>query len=186
MEHHAWIWAGFAALMLGLCLFTAWSRINKWYRWGYILCGIALAIGFYPAQVNLLSRPRNVSEEWFNRHAKEALVTGVYVDEGVALYLYLILPGVHEPRSYKMPWNESTRGLAESLQDALESAEGQEGGVVIPSPFEEPSLEREKPLTAHPRPQQKRPDKLEPRPPMEFRGASYTILQPPWWRPWWI
>lgn len=186
MENHVWVWAALAAVILVLCLIVAWTRVNKWYRWGAILCGIAIGCAAYPVQVNLLSRPRNVTEEWFNRHAKEALVTGVYVDEGTALYLYLMLPGVREPRSYKFDWSEATKGLAESLQEALGSEEGQENGVTIPSPFEEHSLERDKPLTAHPRPQQKLPDKPQPQAPMEFRGASYIILEPSWWRPWWI
>jgi hypothetical protein len=186
MENHVLLWSGLTAIVLALCWFTMWARIRHWYRWSFILLGVTVGIAAYPSMLNLLSRPKDVTEEWYHRHAAEALVSGVYVDEGVALYLYLVLPEMREPRSYKFAWNDETRNLAQSLQDSLEEAQGQ--GVAIPQPFE-PSLEREKPLTAHPVPQTAPPQKQQPDPPIQYRGASYKILEPPWWwkvERWWL
>lgn len=166
MEQHVVYFVLLALLIVALCAVVAWSRKERLYRWGAILCGVAILAGTYPASVNLLSRPRDVSEEWFNRNAKEALVTGVYIQEGTALYLYLKLPDVDEPRSYRFPWSEETRKLAQSVQEALESEEGQ-AGVFIPNPFQ-PSLERERPLTAHPKPHERPPQKRQPKAPLEF------------------
>lgn len=171
MDRHMMFFAALAATVLLFCILTAWARREKLIRWGVILCGLATLSGAYFVFVDLLSRPRSATEEWFHQNAKEALVTGVYVHEGVALYLYLVLPDLTEPRSYKFPWNDETRELAQSIQGALESEEGQ-NGVIIPYPFQ-PSEEREKPLTAHPLPQPKPPTKRQPEPPMEFRAIAY-------------
>ncbi len=155
------------AVLILLCALAAWSRRERWIRWIIVIIGISLVAGAYPAMIDLLSRPKDVTEEWFQREASEAKVMGVFIDEGTALYLYLMLPGLDEPRSYRFPWSEETRKLAQSLQDALDSKEGQENGVVIPFPFK-PSLEREKPLTAHPMPQLAPPLKRQPRAPLQF------------------
>lgn len=194
MELHVQVFAALACGVLVFCLLTAWARRGKFMRWSIIALGVALASGSYPVMVSLLSRPKDVTEEWYYQNAKEALVSGVYVDEGVALYLYLILPELAEPRSYKFPWNDETRKLAQDLQKALEEAQG--GGVMIPYPFQ-PSLEREKPLTASPVPQPALPPKKQPTPPMHYRSAewdegvrdtpaTYTLLEPKWYDWWWV
>lgn len=176
-----------AALALGtifVCLIGAWARRDKLARWGLILCGIMVATAAYPTMAEMLARPKPVDEEWFRREAAEALVTGVYVDEGVALYLYLVLPGLAEPRSYSFPWSDETRELAQKLQEMLGSEEGA-NGVMIPYPFE-PSLEREEPLTPHAVPQPAMPEKEQPQPPVHYRAARYEIVEAPWWWSLWI
>lgn len=179
---HVLLFFAFTVGTLGVLLLAAWSRRETAYRWILILLGCGVIVVSYPTFVGLLSRPRTVDEEWYHRHVKEARVAGVFVDEGVALYLYLVLPGMNEPRSYKYPWNDENRKLAESLQDALGSEEGK-AGVIVPLPFE-PSLEREKPLTAHPIPQPAVPEKNgeQPEAPIQYRSASYVITEFPWWR----
>ena len=171
---HVWLFAAIAFGILILLFLVAWARRGRVFRWGAILLGLAVIGASYPVLAGLLSRPKDQAEEWFHRDAKEALVSGVYVDEGVALYLYLMIPGVTEPRSYRFAWSDETRKLAESVQGALESEEGQAGGVIIDLPFQ-PSLEREKPLTAHPVPQIMPPPKKQPRAPMEFKGGSGAV-----------
>lgn len=171
---HVWLFAGLAFGILILLFIVAWARRGRLFRWGAILLGLAVIAASYPVLGGLLSRPRDQTEEWFHRDAKEALVSGVYVDEGVALYLYLMIPGVNEPRSYRFPWSEETRELAESIQGALESEEGQAGGVIIDLPFQ-PSLERDRPLTAHPAPQPMLPPKKQPKAPIEFKGGSGAV-----------
>lgn len=164
---HVQMFAIFAFGAVGLCLAAAWSRRRTLHRWLLIGLALTVAAAAWPAFSMLLSRPRPVAEEWVHRDAAEALVAGVYVDEGRALYLYLVIPGVDEPRSYSLPWSEETRRLAESIQEAL-AGEAGGNGVVIDDPFK-PSLERDRPLTAHPLPQPAMPDKLQPKPPIEFR-----------------
>ena len=166
MSLHVQVFSLITSLLLVLCLTTAWSRREKLYRWSILLVAFALIPGAYFTMTMLLSLPRDVSDEWYHKNATEALVSGVYVNEGVALYLYLVLPGMSEPRSYVFPWSDKIRELAQQLQEALGSPEGQ-GGVMITNPFQ-PSLETEKPLTVHPAPQERLPEKEQPRAPMMF------------------
>jgi len=147
---HQYMFAGLSVFLLVLCCLVAWSRKEKHIRWTVIAIGLLTLAGSYPTFVNLLSRPKDVGEEWYYKHAKEAQVIGVFIREGTALYLTLKLPKLDEPRLYAFPWSEETRALAKSLQETMESNPGE--GIMIPYPFE-PSLEREKPLLAHPLPQ---------------------------------
>lgn len=170
MELHMQLFFGLASLVLALCLLVAWAKRGKVVRWALLTLGAGLTLVSYPTLVLVLSHPRDASEEWFKREVPSALVTGVYVDEGIALYLYLLLPGEREPGSYRFSWNDETRELAKDIQGSLESEEGA-NGVVIPFPFMD-SLEREAPLTAHPMPQPAPPLKQSPKPPIEYRSIN--------------
>lgn len=109
---------------------------------------VALAIGT-AAAFTLLSLPKPVDLEWWQDHADEATVLGHTMREGEAIWLWLALDGVPEPRSYVLPWQ---RELAEQLESAARDAARDGTGVRMRLPFE-PSLDdREPKVYALPQP----------------------------------
>jgi hypothetical protein len=91
-----------------------------------------------------------VALEWWQGHAQEATVLGATMREQEAIFLWLALPGVAEPRAYRLPWS---RDLAEQLQAAQREAENNRTQVQMRLPFE-PSLDDRAPkFYAMPQPQ---------------------------------
>lgn len=80
----------------------------------------------------ILARPKPMTHEWFNAAAKHAMVLGVSLDEGRAIYLWLRVDESLEPRYYRLPWQQRN---AEKLQKAVEEAAEEELGVRIDNPF---------------------------------------------------
>lgn len=123
----------------------------------------------YAAMTELLSRPKPVSFEWAQRAAKEGRLLGAKTVEDEAIYLFLDLPGLREPRAYVLPWR---RELAEELQGAQKQAEEQGGGVVVDQPFDqrryEPSLE-DRPPMFYPEPPPALPEKAVPEAPALYQ-----------------
>ncbi len=103
---------------------------------------LALVIMFIPlgyAQfAEMLSKPKPMNFEWFERNADKALILGMHFDEGQAIYLWLKLSGDVEPRYYKVPWNLR---LAEKLEELIEGAVRQNSALVIDKPFQKRSVE---------------------------------------------
>ncbi len=95
----------------------------------------------YAAMVELLSRPKPVSLEWWLNRSKEATVLGSVIKEGEGIYLWLQLAAAEQPRAYVLPWN---RALAEQLQKALAEAEERRTQLRMRLPFE-PSLDDREP-----------------------------------------
>lgn len=166
-QPHALLFGAFTVAVFLLCLLVAWSRRDKLLRWSLMCIALTiLPVAYFLVWPAVLSFPREMASEWYYRHVKEVRVAGVYIAEGKAIYLLLVIPGVLEPRYYSIPWGDEARNLAESLQEALESKDAKRG-VIIENPFQ-PSLEREKPLTARPLPQTRPPPKQQPRAPIEY------------------
>jgi hypothetical protein len=83
------------------------------------------------------------------------------------MYLWLQLPGLHEPRYYKLPWDGK---VAKALQDAIAENERQHGsGIAMGKPFEHGSGREEPKFYALPQP--KLPDKPGERPPITVYKA---------------
>lgn len=125
-------------------------------------CTTALFVAFcgltYAALVEVAGRPKAIAMEWWQTNAQQAAVLGSSVREGEGVYLYLQLPGVLEPRSYRLPWSRQT---AEALQKAQRDAQANGGnGVMVELPFEK-SLENRAPKF-YPIPQPARPEKPAP------------------------
>jgi hypothetical protein len=122
---------------------TALSLISIWAPRRLVLKGTALATSVlflpvsYAALLDLLSKPKPVDLEWWQGYAAEAEVLAARQIENEAIYLWLHLPDVSEPRAYVMPWD---RASAEQLQEAMREAERKAGGVQMRLPFE-PSLD---------------------------------------------
>ena len=100
------------------------------------IAALAITTAFLPFAYlglnEILARPKPVTHEWFNSSAKQAMVLGVSLDEGKAIYLWLRLDGSREPRYYRMPWQVRN---AQKLQSAVEQAIDEDGIVRLFNPF---------------------------------------------------
>lgn len=74
----------------------------------------------YTAANDLLSRPKPLQFDTALQNLKDATVVSSLVQEQEAIYLWLRLKGVEEPRAYKLPWNEQA---AVALHKAQQQAE---------------------------------------------------------------
>jgi hypothetical protein len=138
------------AVLAGLVAsISIWAPRRLWIK----LCALAAVALFMPAAyialMQLLSKPKPVTFEWWHGQAGEATVLGSNLQEGRGIYLWLQLPEVTEPRAYVLPWS---REMAEQLQAATREAEERRSGVQMRMPFE-PSLDdREPKFYAMPQP----------------------------------
>ncbi len=101
------------------------------------LVTVFIPIG-YAQFAEMLSKPKPMRFEWFERNADKAIVLGMHLDEGQAIYLWLKLSGDTEPRYYKIPWNVK---LAEKLEELIEGAVRRDSVLVIDKPFQKRSIE---------------------------------------------
>ena len=153
--------------MIAAALAALLSLISIWAPRRLALKGTALttAVLFLPvsyaALVDLLSKPKPVDLEWWQSSAAQAEVLASRLVEDEAIYLWLQLPDLAEPRAYVLPWD---RASAEQLQQAMREAEQNGSGVQMRLPFE-PSLEdREPKFYALPQPALPPKDMVEPPP----------------------
>jgi hypothetical protein len=104
----------------------------------------------YAGFAQLLALPKPVALEWWRANAEEATVLAASMREDEAIYLWLQLKGVAEPRAYSLPWH---RDLAEQLQAAQREAEESQTQVQMRLPFEDSLDELEPKFYAMPQPQ---------------------------------
>lgn len=133
---------------------TAIYHAPKWRKLMAYIMFVCLLIGAPLVYFDTLARPKNLSDEI--RHAEEAQVLAYHSQDGVAVYYWLLLPNLREPRYYYEPWSEEARKRVGELQQQFEG----DGPVFFTLPFE-PSLEKERKI--HPLPQLKR--EIKPQPP---------------------
>lgn len=131
----------FAAAVLvaaALASIALWAPRRAMVKLGALALAAAFLPVSYAAFADLLSRPKPVALEWWQKRADEATVLGSHLREGHGVYLWLQVAGTAEPRSYRLPWD---RQAAQELVEALREAEKNGSGVVMRAPFE-PSLDR--------------------------------------------
>ncbi len=92
----------------------------------------------YVQFIGLLSKPKPASFAWLERDVESAKLLGVSFDEGKAIYMWLQLEGMIEPRFYSLPWRQR---VAEDMEDAMEQANRTRASVIIKNPFSRRSLE---------------------------------------------
>ena len=148
------LYAILAVAVGGLVTIAIWSPRRVSVKLAALGASAAFLLVGYAGVAELLSRPKPVSLEWAQRASEKAELLGAKAVEGEAIFLFLQLPGVAEPRAYQLPWRPE---LAEQLQNAQREAEKRGGGVMVERPFEdrstEPSLEtRERMFYAPPPP----------------------------------
>jgi hypothetical protein len=156
-----------AALAALLSLISIWAPRRLAIKSAALTTAVLFLPVSYAALVDLLSKPKPVDLEWMQSDAAEAEVLASRLVEDEAIYLWLQLPEVAEPRAYVLPWD---RASAEQLQQAMREAEQQGNGVQMRLPFE-PSLEdREPKFYAAPQPALPPKDLVQPPP---------KVYQPP-------
>ena len=144
-----------AGAIAGLAL---WARVRRPLKVLVLALTAAWLVVAYGALAELLSRPKPVSLEFALTKAAEAEVLASRIVEDEAIYLWLGLDALVEPRAYRIPFDRAT---AEELRKALDESREHGGGVRMRLPFE-PSLDDQEPRFYAP-PQPRLP--LKPHPP---------------------
>jgi hypothetical protein len=155
------------AVMLGAFAYVAVPAASR-VRRAIIAGSFAIILGvLFFGYSDMLGRPKLTQLEVFRASMPDAKIIGSYLKENDGIYLWLQLPGLHEPRYYKLPWDDK---VAKALQGAIAENERQQGsGVGIGLPFER-SWDRQEPKF-YALPQPKLPDKPGERPPVTIYQA---------------
>ncbi|MFQ6018030.1 MAG: hypothetical protein ACE5KF_07520 [Kiloniellaceae bacterium] len=124
-----------AAILANIAL---WAPRRLRIKIGALVTTAAFLPVAYASLAEMLSRPKPVGIEWAQRNITEATVLGSRMEEGEAIYLWLGIEGIDEPRAYVLPWDQQ---MARELHGAQRSAEQTGTRVQMRLPFE-PSLDR--------------------------------------------
>jgi hypothetical protein len=152
----------FAVLVLlaaTLAMVSVWAQRRVEIKVGAVVVAFALMASTYAAMLDLLSRPKPASFERWTSRAAEATVVGSSLDESRAIYLWLQLDGVPEPRAYALPWDQR---VAEQLQAAARTAAERQSAVRMRLPFETTLDDREPRFYALPQPAMPPKDAMRP------------------------
>lgn len=134
-----------------------WSPRKLHVKMGALVTAAVFLPVAYMSLSEMLSRPKPVGSEWARRELAEATVIGSQMVEGEAIYLWLGIEGVEEPRAYALPWDEK---VARQLHGARRNAEASGAKVKMRNPFEQSNDKRERIFYAAPQappPQKQRP-----------------------------
>jgi hypothetical protein len=148
-----------------LASIAIWAPRAARIRFAALAVTTLFAPAAYMQMVELLSMPKPMSYEWFQRDVELAQILGVSMDEGNAIYLWLRLDNEVKPRYYVVPWRSQ---VAEKLEDIIDNAIRQNSTVVLKNPFFKKSLEEMGDLNAFIVPPPLPPQKMPPRPPQIF------------------
>ncbi len=134
-----------------------WSPRRMWIKLSALAAAVAFLPLGYTSRSELMSPPKPVALEWLRRELPEATLLGASMQENQAIYLWLKVPEIDEPRAYTLPWS---RRLAEQLQRAQREAKKNRNGVRVRRPFDGTDDPRERMFYAAP--QQALPPKPAP------------------------
>lgn len=132
-----------------------------------ISAAMFLPIGYISLN-DILSRPKPMQLETAHRQLEQVGVVSSLMKEDVGIFLWLQLPEIEEPRSYKLPWSED---MAKQLHKAQQDAEAQGTNVQMKKPFEKTVDSREPVFYAAPQaalPPKQAPDDQ----PILFKSAA--------------
>ncbi len=113
-----------------------------------VLAGALMATS-YGGFVELLGRPKPADLEWVARNTSEATVLASDMREGEAIYLWLQLDDIDEPRAYVLPWSLAA---ARQLHGAQGRAEENGTAVRMRTPFRDVDDGGERMFYAAPQP----------------------------------
>ena len=137
---------GLAAILVSIAL---WAPRGTWIKLGALaVTAVFLPAGYFSLS-EMLSRPKPVTLEFARKDLTEATVLGAQMEEGKAIYLWLGIPGVPEPRAYVLPWSKD---LARQLQGAERESENTGTPVQMAKPFENSMDQRERRFYTAPQP----------------------------------
>ena len=170
MGNLPYYFVAFVALGLALALITVWARRGLWLRTIAALVFASLLGLQYFALSDLLSRPKPTVIEFQSKAVEEATVLAATFDEGTAIYLWLRLPDVRQPRYYALPWHRKT---AIELQKAIREADRHGTRVIMRRPFNDATVEQPQPRF-YDVPSNELPTKPVPEV-MEYRHPSLSV-----------
>lgn len=122
-----------AVIAAALANIGIWTPRALWLKLTALVLLALFLPATYAAFAELMSRPKPVSIEWANRAVPEAVVLGSRLIEDKAIYIWLGIEGMDEPRAYALPWNQE---LAEQLHKAQRDAQSGGGIVMMGRPFD--------------------------------------------------
>lgn len=135
-------WYIVTAFLAGsLALIAIMAPRRKLLKYTALLCTTLFLPVTYLTVNDLLSRPKPMQIEIAQNHLQNAIVTASLMREDEAIYLWLQMPGIREPRSYQLPWNEQ---MAVELHKAEREAEAEGTEVQMQMP-ESDTNESDKP-----------------------------------------
>lgn len=132
-----------AAALAGIAVWT--PRKTNVRAAAVVVTALFVPVAYF-SMGDLLSKPKPMEHEWFKRHVDEAVILGVSLDEGNAIYLWLRLDDSLEPRFYKLPWRTQ---LAEKLQNLIDEAIRANALVTIKNPFSKHAFDNLGDLNVH-------------------------------------
>jgi hypothetical protein len=144
-------WFVIAATMVGLLATIAiWAPRSVKLKVCALFCATMFLPLGYISLNDILSRPKPISLESAHKQLPEVQIVSAVMKEDVGIYLWLQLPDIAEPRSYKLPWSTET---AKQLHKAQQDAEAKGTEVKMKKPFEKNVDNREAVFYAAPQPQ---------------------------------
>jgi len=156
------------ALIAVLASIAIWSPRLLALKVAALACATALLpIGYYGLN-DILSRPKPVQLEAVHNDIDQVQVLSSIMKEDEAIYLWLQIPEVEEPRSYKLPWSDA---VAKELHKAQQEAEQSGTEVKMKKPFEKTMDSEEPVFYATPPPAPPAKDAPEEKP-ILFKAAS--------------
>ncbi len=138
-----------AALVAVLANISVWAPRKVWVKVSALVTTALFLPAAYISLADLLSRPKPIEFEWGDLDVAEAAVIGASMKENEAIFLWLGIEGLEEPRAYVLPWDQE---MAQQLYDAQRSAEAEGNGVRMSMPFERSWDKRERRFYAAPQP----------------------------------
>jgi len=130
------------ALTALLASIAIWSPKSLYLKVGALLCATAFLPVAYFGLNDILSRPKPAQLETVHKDVEQVQVLSSIMEEDEAIYLWLQLPEVDEPRSYQLPWSDE---MAKQLHKAQQEAEQTGQEVKMKKPFEK-TLDTEDPV----------------------------------------
>lgn len=130
----------FAVIVFLLGIMASESSRRWWARLatlGLMMVAFASSVLAYS---DLLSRPKPTSLEWIR--VEHGQILGNFNMPDIGIFVYLLLPGHEEPRSYKIPWDKD---LAKQIEDAVREGQKNGTGAALKMPFE-PSWSEDPPM----------------------------------------
>ncbi len=147
-------YSAMVALAAAIAALALWARVRRSLKIAVLSLTAVWLVVAYVSLSELLSRPKPVDLEFVRASVAEAEVLAGRIVEDEAIYLWLDLDELREPRAYRLPFDRDT---AEELRKALEAGARDGVGVRMRLPFE-PSLDDGEPRFYAP-PQPKLPMK---------------------------
>jgi hypothetical protein len=143
------LFAASAALAAALAAISIWSHRKLWAKISAVLATALFIPTIYLSYADLLSRPKPANLEWWYRSVPEATVIGSRLREGDAIYVWIEMADIDEPRAYKLPWQQE---LAKQLYGAQREAEANGTKVQMRLPFADRVEDQEPMFYALPQP----------------------------------